>query len=59
MTSEVAEAILQQVPTGEYPNLTKLTVNYVLKRGSDYGREFDFGLNLILYGLEIPSAGND
>ncbi len=36
----------------EYPHLTELTVNHVLQPGYAYGDEFEFGLNLILDGLE-------
>ncbi len=38
--------------TGEYPHLTELTVEHVLKPGYDYGAEYRFGLDLILDGLE-------
>jgi hypothetical protein len=36
----------------EYPHLTELTVQHVLQPGYDYGDEFEFGLDLILDGLE-------
>ena len=36
----------------EYPHLTELTVEHVLQPGYDYGGEFEFGLDLILDGLE-------
>ena len=51
-TAEVAEAILNQLPADEYPNLTRLTAKHVLQPGYDYGDEFAFGLDLILDGLE-------
>jgi len=50
-TAEVAEMILNQLPTREYPHLTELTVEHVLQPGYDYGNEFEFGLDLILDGL--------
>ena len=37
---------------GQYPHLTELTVEHVLQPGYDYGGEFEFGLDLILDGLE-------
>jgi hypothetical protein len=40
------------MPANEYPYFTELTVEHVLKRGYDYGDEFEFGLNLIMDGLE-------
>jgi AcrR family transcriptional regulator len=51
-TAEVAQSILEQMPTDEYPFLTELTVEHVLQPGYDYGEEFTFGLDLILDGLE-------
>ena len=51
-TAELAEAILQQLPAGAYPHLAELTTEHVLQPGYDYGHEFEFGLDLILDGLE-------
>ena len=51
-TAELAQTILQQFPVDEYPHLTELTVEHVLQPGYDYGNEFEFGLDLILDGLE-------
>jgi AcrR family transcriptional regulator len=51
-TAELAEAILQQMPPDEYPHLTELTVEHVLRPGYDYGAEYGFGLDLILDALE-------
>jgi hypothetical protein len=51
-TAELAQTIMQQFPVDEYPHLTELTVEHVLQPGYDYGNEFEFGLDLILDGLE-------
>jgi hypothetical protein len=51
-TAELAQVILGQLRPDEYPHLTELTVEHVLKPGYDYGNEFAFGLDLILDGLE-------
>ena len=51
-TTEVAQMILAQLPAGEYPHLTELTIEHVLRPGYDYGDEYEFGLDLILDGLE-------
>jgi hypothetical protein len=51
-TAELAEAILAQFPAGAYPHLAELTVQHVLQPGYDYGDEFEFGLDLVLDGLE-------
>jgi Tetracyclin repressor-like, C-terminal domain len=48
----VPQAILEQLPADEYPYLTELTIEHVLQPGYDYGDEFEFGLDLILDGLE-------
>lgn len=49
---DVAEAILARFPSEEYPYLAELTTEHVLQPGYDYGNEFEFGLDLILDGLE-------
>ena len=51
-TVEVAQMILKQFPADEYPHLTELTLEHVLQPGYAYGNEFEFGLDLILDGLE-------
>jgi hypothetical protein len=51
-TAALATEILAQAPDDAYPHLTELTVEHVLKPGYDYGDEFEFGLDLILDGLE-------
>jgi AcrR family transcriptional regulator len=52
-TAELAELILSSLQPDEYPHLTELAVEHVLKPGYDYGNEFEFGLDLILDGLEL------
>jgi AcrR family transcriptional regulator len=51
-TSELAKAFLLQFPTKEYPHLAELTIEHVLQPGYDYGDEYEFGLDLVLDGLE-------
>lgn len=51
-SAEVAQTILAQMPADEYPHLTELAVEHVLQPGYDYGNEFEFGLDLVLDGLE-------
>ena len=50
--AEIADAILARFPAGDYPHLAELAVQHVLQPGYDYGHEFEFGLDLILDGLE-------
>jgi AcrR family transcriptional regulator len=51
-TSELAQAMMAQFPADEYPHLAELTVEHVLQPGYDYGSEYEFGLDLILDGLD-------
>jgi hypothetical protein len=51
-TSELAKAFLRQFPVKEYPRLAQFTIEHVLQPGYDYGEEYEFGLDLILEGLE-------
>lgn len=51
-TAQVAQMILARLSSDEYPHLTEMTVEHVLQPGYDYGNEFEFGLDLILDGLE-------
>jgi AcrR family transcriptional regulator len=47
-----AAHLLRQLPADRYPYLAELTVEHVLQPGYDYADEFEFGLDLILDGLE-------
>jgi AcrR family transcriptional regulator len=51
-TAKVAQAIMARFSSGQYPHLTEMAVEHVLQPGYDYGNEFEFGLDLILDGLE-------
>ena len=51
-THEVAGEMLESIPADEYPHLVELAVGHVMLPGYDYGDEYDFGLDLILDGLE-------
>ena len=51
-TAQVTQAIMAQFASGQYPHLTEIAVEHVLQPGYDYGNEFEFGLDLILDGLE-------
>ena len=58
MTVEVAEMFVRQMSPEEYPRLTEFAVEHVLKSDYDFGLEFDFGLDLILDGLERVCVSN-
>jgi hypothetical protein len=49
--AEVGENILRQL-AGQYPHLAEMIAEHALKPGYDYSEEFEFGLDLILDGLE-------
>jgi Tetracyclin repressor-like, C-terminal domain len=55
-TAEVARSIMAELPAGAYPHLTELAVEHVLQPGYDYGDEYQFGLELLLDGLERAAA---
>jgi AcrR family transcriptional regulator len=50
--ADVAQSMLQPFPANEYPNLVEILTEHVMKPGYDYGDEFEYGLDLILDGLE-------
>ena len=54
--ADLAGAMAAAMPAGEYPHLAEFTSEHVLRPGYDFGREFDFGLDLILDGLETTAA---
>jgi AcrR family transcriptional regulator len=51
-TAEVATEIFAGFPADAYPHFVELTTQHVLQPGYDYGDEFEFGLDLILDGLQ-------
>src|SRR5260370_18494507 len=50
--AEFAENILRQLPAAEYPHFAEMIIEHAMKPGYDYAEEFEFGLDLILDGLE-------
>jgi AcrR family transcriptional regulator len=54
----VAEPMLRQFPSGEYPHFVEMATEYVLRPGYDFGNEFEFGLTVILDALTglIPGS---
>ena len=55
--AEVAQTMLQPFPAGAYPNLVAFITDHAMKPGYDYGDEFEYGLDLILDGLERARGG--
>jgi AcrR family transcriptional regulator len=54
-TAELAQVMLAQFPVEEFPHLAAFTAEHVMRPGYDYGEEFEFGLDLILDGLQAAA----
>jgi AcrR family transcriptional regulator len=54
--AQVTQAIMARFTSGQYPHLTEMAVKHILRPGYDYANEFEFGLDLILDGLERISS---
>jgi Tetracyclin repressor-like, C-terminal domain/Bacterial regulatory proteins, tetR family len=50
--ADVAKGMLQPFPVNEYPNLVEFITEHAMKPGYDYGDEFEYGLDVILDGIE-------
>jgi AcrR family transcriptional regulator len=55
--ADVAAAMLEPFPVHEYPNLVEFLEEHVIKPGYDYEDEFEYGLEVVLDGLERMLAG--
>jgi AcrR family transcriptional regulator len=55
--AEVAEGMLQPFAADAYPNLVAFISDHAMKPGYDYGHEFEYGLDLILDGLQRRRHG--
>lgn len=54
--ADLAQEMAAAMPEGQYPRLVEFTTAHVLQPGYDFAREFDFGIDLILDGLEAAAA---
>ena len=50
--AEVARGMLDPLSPNEYPNLVEFIAEHVAQPGYDYGDEFEYGLEIILEGIE-------
>jgi AcrR family transcriptional regulator len=55
--TEATEAIMQQF-TSQYPHLTEMATEHILRPGYDFGDEFEIGLGMILDALTRSIPGN-
>ncbi len=49
---ELAAGMLEALPIDTFPHFVEFTVDHALQPGYDFGDSFEFGLDLILDGLE-------
>jgi AcrR family transcriptional regulator len=54
--ADLAQSMTAAMPVGEYPHLVEFTTEHVLRPGYDFGHEFDFGIDLVLDGLEAAAS---
>lgn len=52
-TAAMAAMMFAHLPADEFPNLAEFTRDHVLQPGYNYADEYEFGLDLILDGLEM------
>jgi len=53
--ADLASSIIDPLPQEKYPYLRELVAEHILQPGYDFGAEFEFGLDLILDGLEAAT----
>jgi len=50
--AEVAQEMLEPFPVNEYPHLVEFITDHAMQPGYDYADEFEYGLDLLLDGLD-------
>ena len=55
--ADLAEEVLAQMPTEEYPSFVEFAIEHVLQPGYDFGDEFDIGLTMALDGIASLPGG--
>ena len=56
MVADMAQTMLEPFPFDEFPNLAAFVTEHVMQPGYDFDDEFEYGLDLILDGLERARA---
>jgi len=54
--SEMAQTMLEPFPDGEYPNLVAFITEHAMQPGYDFANEFEWGLDVVLDGIERERA---
>ncbi len=52
MVADMAQTMLEPFPFDAYPNLATFVTEHIMLPGYDFGDEFEYGLDVILDGLE-------
>lgn len=55
--TEVADQMMHLFDPTQYPHLVEFSVEHILQPGYDFGAEFEFGLDLVLDGLQMSLPG--
>jgi AcrR family transcriptional regulator len=50
--ADLAQGMLAPFPVDAYPNLVAFITDHAMKPGYDYGDEFEYGLDVVLDGIE-------
>ncbi len=53
---DLAAGMMEAIPANTYPHFLEFTVEHALQPGYDFGDSFEFGLDLILDGIERAIA---
>ncbi len=56
--AELAQSLLENIPEDAYPHMVEFAREHILKPGYDFAHEFEYGLELILDGLEVRRAAS-
>ena len=56
--AEMAESMLEPFPPGDYPNLAAFITEHAMQPGYDYADEFEYGLDIIIDGLDRMRASS-
>jgi AcrR family transcriptional regulator len=52
----MADGMLEAFPVGEYPNLVAFIADHATKPGYDFADEFEYGLDIVIGGLEAATV---
>ena len=53
---DLADTMLESFPVDEFPHLVEFTVQHALQPGYAFGNSFEFGLDLLLDGIEAAGT---